>query len=329
MSQFDQSFTYLSEYRVVICKQCQFAVVPGQILRHLRDHHPSLSKEGQGEVIDRFKDIQDIAHAKEDIRYPEPTSAPVPVLPVYTEGFQCTQAGCQYICQGLKNIQRHYRVEHRWVNPQKRGRQRREERERIEEQKPWREGVSYQRFFEYAQWKRFFEVQIQVQETNDPDDQILTERAYERAKREKSEQKQKRQIEGAANRFQPNAWLDFTGWDNHLAGFEKASILLTIKPAADEVAGEDKGQSQDQDEEEDEEREARDRGLAVACRATVRLIRKAISISKPDIVGRTALEYVNRRETGESKNERPFYAGQKVGTIRKYTDVWVKILRFI
>jgi len=78
-----------------------------------------------------------------------------------------------------------------------------------------------------------------------------------------------------------------------LAGFEKASILLTIKLAADKVAGEDKGQLQDQDEEEDEEREARDRGLAVACRATVRLIRKAISISKPDIVGRTALEYVN------------------------------------
>jgi len=54
---------------------------------------------------------------------------------------------------------------------------------------------------------------------------------------------------------------------------------------------------------------------------TVRLIRKAISISKLDIVGRTALEYVNQRETGESKNERPFYVGQKVGTIRKYTDI--------
>ena len=41
------------------------------------------------------------------------------------------------------------------------------------------------------------------------------------------------------------------------------------------------------------------------------------------------MEYVNRRETGESKNERPFYAKQKVATIRKYTDVWLKILRYI
>lgn len=39
--------------------------------------------------------------------------------------------------------------------------------------------------------------------------------------------------------------------------------------------------------------------------------------------------YVNRRETGEADNERPFYAKQKVNTIRKYTDVWLKILRYI
>ena len=169
------------------------------------------SKEGQGEVIHRFKDTQDVAHAKEDIRYPEPTSAPVPGLPVYTDGFQCTQEGCEYICQGLKHIQRHCRVVHQWVNPRKTSRPRKDEIEQQERQKPWREGVSYQRFFEYAQWKRFFEVQSQVQETNDPDDQAITERAYEQAKREKNEQREKRQIKGAANRFQPNAWLDFTG----------------------------------------------------------------------------------------------------------------------
>lgn len=39
--------------------------------------------------------------------------------------------------------------------------------------------------------------------------------------------------------------------------------------------------------------------------------------------------YVNRRETGEADNERLFYVKQKVNTIRKYTDVWLKILRYI
>ena len=41
------------------------------------------------------------------------------------------------------------------------------------------------------------------------------------------------------------------------------------------------------------------------------------------------MEYVNRRETGEAKNERPFYAKQKLYTIRKYSRVWVKVLRYI
>ena len=143
MSQFDQLFTHLSEYRVVVCKQCQFAVVPSQISRHLRDHHPSVSKECQYKVVSSFQHVQDVAYMKEDIQYPESTCTPVPGLPVYTDGFQCTQGGCQYICRGLKNIQRHCRVVHEWVNPQKNSRPRKDEREQREEQKPWREGVRY------------------------------------------------------------------------------------------------------------------------------------------------------------------------------------------
>ena len=67
--------------------------------------------------------------------------------------------------------------------------------------------------------------------------------------------------------------------------------------------------------------EDEDKGLAVACKATRRLIRKSLAVCRPDIVSRSALEYVNRRETGEHKNERPFYSEQKVNTIRKYSRV--------
>lgn len=38
---------------------------------------------------------------------------------------------------------------------------------------------------------------------------------------------------------------------------------------------------------------------------------------------------MNRRETGEKKDEKPFYRGQKINTIRKYSAHWVKILRYI
>jgi hypothetical protein len=59
------------------------------------------------------------------------------------------------------------------------------------------------------------------------------------------------------------------------------------------------------------------------------LIRQAFKTARPGEVGRLALEAINRRETGERSNEKPFYAGQKVATIQKYSQVWIKILRYI
>jgi len=191
----------------------------------------------------------------------------------------------------------------------------------------WKEGISHQRFFEYIPWKVYFEVRKQVEEEDqDGGKEELFNRVLEERIRRSDEVRKKREIEGNSSRYQPNAWLDFTGWEDHLKGFEKESILSTIRPASDEVREKvDDGPLLESDEEDAEQ----DRGLAVACQATRRLIRKAIYICQPGIVGRSALMYVNRRETGEADNERPFYAKQKVNTIRKYIDVWLKILRYI
>jgi hypothetical protein len=49
-------------------------------------------------------------------------------------------------------------------------------------------------------------------------------------------------------------------------------------------------------------------GLAVASRATRWLIRQAFKTARLGEVGRLALEAINRQETGEQSNEKPFYA---------------------
>jgi hypothetical protein len=49
------------------------------------------------------------------------------------------------------------------------------------------------------------------------------------------------------------------------------------------------------------------------------LIRQAFKTARLGEVGRPALEAVNRRETGEQSNEKPFYTRQKVATIWKYS----------
>jgi len=126
-----------------------------------------------------------------------------------------------------------------------------------------------------------------------------------------------------------NGWLIFTEWENHLKDFGKELILSTIWPANGELDQETVQQEQELDVEADEEGEEHDRGLAIACKATRQSIRKAMTFCQPNIAGRSALEYVKRRETGESEERAAVYAKQKVAAIRKNTDVWLKILRYI
>jgi hypothetical protein len=93
-------------------------------------------------------------------------------------------------------------------------------------------------------------------------------------------------------------------------------MLLTIQLAVGEAAEEGlAGVTVGKEEREDSAR------LAAASRATRRLIRQAFKTVRPGEVGRLALEAVNRRETGKRSNKKPFYAGQKVATIRKYSQV--------
>lgn len=72
-----------------------------------------------------------------------------------------------------------------------------------------------------------------------------------------------------------------------------------------------------------------ERGLESACQATRALIRRSFQVSRVEIVGRAAMEYVNRREAGAASSNRPFYGKQKVQTIRRYAEKFVKILRYI
>ena len=77
-----------------------------------------------------------------------------------------------------------------------------------------------------------------------------------------------------------------------------------------------------------EDENAKD-GLDDACRGTQGLIQAAFGRCKTEVVSKAALQSVNRRETGAESNERPLYTGQQVKTIRKCSDSWVHILRFL
>jgi hypothetical protein len=130
-------------------------------------------------------------------------------------------------------------------------------------------------------------------------DQLLTQREADN-----NQQRQRRTIQGEGGRQEVSPWLQFVVWHIYLVGFNRSEMLLTIRPAAGEAVEE--GLADVTKEEEEREGSV---GLAAASRTIRRLIRRAFKIARPDKVGRPALEAVNRRETGDRLNEKPFYAG--------------------
>jgi hypothetical protein len=85
----------------------------------------------------------------------------------------------------------------------------------------------------------------------------------------------------------PDPWLELSGWLSHLKGRMRAELLSA------RLIPEDKGKpSREHGHEGDEA------ALGRACRAMRRLIQKAYQISQPEVVGRPALELIERREMG-------------------------------
>ena len=70
-----------------------------------------------------------------------------------------------------------------------------------------------------------------------------------------------------------------------MKGFQKELLLATIKATHSEKDIEVRERERRIDEEQNEEEEDQDRGLAVACKATRRLVRKALGVCQPHIVG--------------------------------------------
>jgi len=124
MEQFNHIFIHYPEYRIIICKQCQSAIIPANLQTHLNKNHIELQPRTRKEIVKVAEQIAGLARVKEDIVYPPASSAPVPHLPVWTDGFKCTtpkenESPCGHIQRRKKNIKAHNRVAHGWVNPQR------------------------------------------------------------------------------------------------------------------------------------------------------------------------------------------------------------------
>ena len=150
-------FVYLSEYRVVVCTECEYGLSAGGVRAHLAGQHPDILDEERGSIAEEISRIPGIIRDEQELesfQFPGPATTAIPELAApKTDGLGCK--ACWYVSRQQQKIQEHCRSEHNWRNKRKRGQKGGAQADDL----PWVGGVRCQRFFRTRVNSRWFEVE--------------------------------------------------------------------------------------------------------------------------------------------------------------------------
>ena len=307
---------HLPAFRIVVCRECKYGVLPSHIDTHFATKPHKLSKKERQKVEDEVSQIDGLIGNEETLRrsdftFPPPTSTPIAALGKPEEnGLQCKE--CQHICCTTRGMRAHQWEEHKWKSKQKRGRPKRRVHDG-DDQVPWRTGVYCQRFFIQGHKSGYFEVQSAEATPRADTQPEIASRAdhFRSAKREleaamrKAEAEERRVIKEAEEAREPNPWLRRVGWAAHLAGLDRTDLREWIEMPDDEEPD-----------------------LQVLCKAFDWMIQDAQYTTVQEVVSQAALFEANRKEV-HVEPQKPFESWMDITTIQSYTRVWKQVLCYI
>lgn len=170
MDEFNKMFDHLRDYKVTVCKECQYCVQPTQVKGQLSSHHTHIPSPTRKAVQEYIQTMDDIAQQKEEVKYPDPEANSVIGMPVYNDGLVCfsEQEGhkCTFVCRSIIHMQKHCKETHGWINSQKRGGNVKAKQQHSAN-KLWVEKQYCQRFFKQGSWQQYF----QVMKGDNPEDE--------------------------------------------------------------------------------------------------------------------------------------------------------------
>ncbi|KAJ6789249.1 hypothetical protein PWT90_10398 [Aphanocladium album] len=161
-------FTFLPDYKVLVCRLCAFAVLIDEVRTHLQKRHQNIDSEERRTITNRAADLQGARRNQADLlgfQFPPPTVDCVPYLAAPREdGLKCRE--CAYVSRQIQKIKEHCKTKHKWRNIRGPGqpeskRQKAAQKELLAVDDgvlPWREGVRCQRFFLSRYASGWFEV---------------------------------------------------------------------------------------------------------------------------------------------------------------------------
>ncbi|PWI64632.1 hypothetical protein PCL_09489 [Purpureocillium lilacinum] len=304
-----EPFVKLDKYPLIVCKKCRIACVANETVTHLREKHASMDAKERRSVAEKVRSTPGIVWDQAGLarfKFPPRTTDPIPFIePPAGDGLCCGDAPCEYVAREVRVMQRHCRKAHGWRNSWTRGGDVKRRSKQTREV-PWTTGVRCQRFFRSRAASVWFEVCGEVgnqgQQPGPVVDMMQHVQQIHRGQAKKFNTRREEKVKVANDKTEPSAWLDRTGWAQHLEGSDKPRLRETMRPIqADEPV------------------------LQTMWDSLSRVIDQARSMATSTKVGAPALFEVQRKQI-HIKPSRPFDNRMEDDSWARYKDAWRKLL---
>jgi hypothetical protein len=304
-------FIHLPEFRITICKECRYAVLPSHINTHFTGGPHRLEKNERRRIVEEVAKVSGLIADEEALSqsgflFPAATSKPIEGLAAPKRGMlQCGLGGgrgvYRYICATGRQMKAHRSREHRWTSLGRIGRPPKHAQDPAHST-PWRTDVSCQRFFIQGPKSNYFEVQ--APNTQVPSraqvrsriSQFYAARQEIEAAMRAAEEEERQKIKEFEESREPNPWLRRVGWAVHLAGLDRDVVREWVEPIDDEPE------------------------LEVLCKAFDWMIQDAQYTTVQEVVGQAALFEVNKKEA-DKETQMLYDSWMDITTVRSYTQV--------
>ncbi|KAF2482205.1 hypothetical protein BDY17DRAFT_155157 [Neohortaea acidophila] len=82
-------FYHILEWQIIVCKECQHAVWPQEVPRHLQGKQHQVLLQAARAIAIEVQEWPGVIHNKTDLAIPLYIHGPIAELPLYTDGLQC------------------------------------------------------------------------------------------------------------------------------------------------------------------------------------------------------------------------------------------------
>lgn len=236
----DSYIAQLGEPRLVVCKQCKYAVWPRNINSHFAGTDHKLSKPIRDAIVARVEEWDQLIEYSNELEIPHSVDKAFDLLHVYNDGLLCNfdTERCQYICRSTDVMRRHLRKSHQTARFHQLGRPNSTQQEGQKNKAELWKKVTCQRFFPNREKSAYFEVKsITRQRPNTTDrvvpvwDQVIMQLNQKR----ETMQSNAMHVVLKNDAKDANPWLERTGWSQYLAGIERDKLLECIETPDEET----------------------------------------------------------------------------------------------